>query len=149
MCILTFSRAYRADGGMASKKEQGSYGKALSSQYFRAHQQHHDHIFVAPGHQGVEFLTAHGSRAEKWQAHRDPCCHFCSGSETLPGRHVWGRELGAQPPSGGRSTPPHPLTAQRKYTFPSHAAPEPKARRFGEMRTHSPPAFLRDLSQTA
>ncbi len=31
-------------------KEQRSYGKALLSQYFRAYQQHHDHIFVAPGH---------------------------------------------------------------------------------------------------
>jgi hypothetical protein len=40
--------------GGTGKKKQGSYGKALSSQYFRAHQQHHDHIFVAPGHQGIE-----------------------------------------------------------------------------------------------
>src|SRR5258708_19910703 len=113
---------------MASKKEQGSYGKALSSQYFRAHQQHHDHIFVAPGHQGVEFLTAHGSRAEKWQAHRDPCCHFCSGSETLPGRHVWGRELGAQPPSGGRGGDTYPGTAQRKDSCHPTGARKPNPR---------------------
>ncbi len=89
------------EGGLG-KKEQESYGKVLSSHCFRAHKQLHDFIVVAPGHQDVEFLPAHGSRTEKWQAHCDPACHFCSGSETLPDRHVWGRELGAQPPSGER-----------------------------------------------
>src|SRR6266571_7241289 len=102
MDVLSCSPAYRADGRAASKKEQGSYGKALSRQCFRAHQQHRDLIVVAPGHQGMEFLPAHGSRTQKWQAHRHPGRHFCSGSETLPDRPVWGRELGAQPPHGGR-----------------------------------------------
>src|SRR5215471_1017088 len=113
-CVLPCFRAYRADGGQDGPKEQGSYGKVLSRHYFRAHQQHHDFIFVAPGYRGVEFLTAHGSRAEKWQAHCDSNRRFCSGSETLPGGPVWGRELGTQPPSGGRCGDTYLETAQRK-----------------------------------
>src|SRR5689334_3579655 len=71
-----------------AKKEKVSYGKALSSQCLRAHQQRNDLIFVAPGHKGMEFLTAHGSRTEKWQADRDPNRDFCPGSETLPHCHL-------------------------------------------------------------
>src|SRR5215472_7189379 len=111
MGILSGSRVYRVDGVMTSKKEQGSYGKALSSQYVYAHQQYHDHIFVAPGQQHGEFLPAHGSRTQKWQAHRDPARDFCPGSETLPDRSLWDRELGAQPPSGGRGGDTDPETA--------------------------------------
>jgi hypothetical protein len=46
--------------GGPGKKEQGSYGQALSRHCFRAHQQRHDFIVVAPGHQDVEFLPCNG-----------------------------------------------------------------------------------------
>src|SRR5256885_11455988 len=97
--------------GRQAKKEKGSYGKALSSQYLRAHQQRHDLIFIAPGHTGMEFLTAHGSRTQKWQAHRDSDRDFCPGWETLPDRHLRGSELGAQPPRGARRGDTDPETA--------------------------------------
>src|SRR2546421_6297917 len=99
-----------------AKKENVSYGKAVSSQCFRAHQQRHDLIVVALGHKGREFLTAHDSRAEKWQADRDPHRNFCPGSETLPCCHVRGRELGEQPAGGGRRGHPCSWTEHRKYS---------------------------------
>ena len=43
-----------------------------------------------------------------------PYRHFCSGTEALPDRHVWGRQLGAQPPCGRRSGDTYPGTAQQK-----------------------------------
>src|SRR6185312_4802168 len=88
-------------------KEKGSYGKAVSSQCLRAHQQRHDLVFIAPGRTRMEFLTAHGARTEKRQAHRDPTRDFCPGSETLPAHPVRGRELGAQPPRGWRRGHPY------------------------------------------
>jgi hypothetical protein len=85
-----------------TKKENVSYGKTVSSQCFRAPQQRRDLIVGAPGQKDREFLTAHGSRAEKWEADRNPSCHFYPGSETLPDRLVRDRELGAQPAGSGR-----------------------------------------------
>src|SRR6266566_1622570 len=97
-----------------SKKEKGSYGKALSSHCLRAHQQRDDLIFVAPGGKRMEFCTAHGSRTQKWQADRDSDRHFCPGRETLPHHPLRSSELGAQPPRGGRRGHHYPWTVHRK-----------------------------------
>src|SRR5438874_2714575 len=134
------------EGGLG-KKEQESYGKVLSSQCFRAHKQLHDFIFVAPGHQDVEFLPAHGSRTQKWQAHRHPARHFCSGSEALPDRHVWSRELGAQPPSGGRSCDTDPEPAQRKDSCHRAFERQRCPRLSGSVALWSPRHSRRDLSR--